>query len=185
VNYLFNSSSRLIAGSVLSYLYSGWVSHLPVRMLRELYLKHYLASFGSGTSVQMGCRFMNGRKVFLGDRNVINFGCCFDGRNCEIRTGCDVSIGPEATILTAGHDTQSTTFGNEDAPVLIGNNVWIAYRAVILPGVTLGEGAVVAAGAVVTKDVEAYSIVAGVPAVKVNERKRDLAYRLEFKPFLI
>jgi maltose O-acetyltransferase len=66
--------------------------------------------------------------------------------------------------------------------VIIGDHVWIAYRAVILPGVTIGEGAVVAAGAVVTRDVEPFPIVAGVPAKKIGERNRNLDYQLHFSP---
>jgi maltose O-acetyltransferase len=134
--------------------------------------------------MQTGCRFLNGRKVFLGLRNVINFGCLFDGRLYRIQTGSDVSIGPEATILTLGHDPQDPDFANKGGDVIIGDRVWIAYRVTILPGVRIGEGAVVAAGAVVTSDVEPFTIVAGVPARKVGDRTRNLRYNLEYKPFL-
>jgi maltose O-acetyltransferase len=130
----------------------------------------------------MGCRFLNGPKVHLGDRNVINFGCLLDGRKFHIRTGHDVSIGPEASILTLGHDPQSPVFADRGGDVLIGNRVWIGYRVIILPGVTIGEGAVVGAGAVVTKDVEAYTIVAGNPARKIGERFKELTYRLNYEP---
>ena len=97
-------SLKLIAGSLLSYLYNHFFQAVPIRRIRQSYLRAYLAKFGQGTSVQMGCRFLNGRKVFLGDRNVINFGCLFDGRHYKISIGSDVSIGPEASILTLGHD---------------------------------------------------------------------------------
>ena len=107
-----------------------------------------------------------------------------DGRRYKIITGSDVSIGPEATILTLGHDPQSPDFADQGGDVIIGDHVWIAYRAIILPGVRIGDGAVVAAGAVVSKDVEPYTIVAGVPARQVGERSRDLRYQLHFKPFL-
>ncbi|MBE9127550.1 acyltransferase [Coleofasciculus sp. LEGE 07092] len=149
------------------------------------YLKAYLAGVGKGTSVQMGCRFLNGRKVYFGERNVINFGCLFDGRHYPIRTGSDVSIGPEAAILTLGHDPQSSVFSNKGGDVTIGDRVWIAYRAIILPGVTLGEGAVVGAGSVVTKDVEPYTIVAGVPAKIIGKRNTQLTYSLNYSAFLL
>lgn len=132
----------------------------------------------------MGCRFLNGRRVFLGARNVINFGCIFDGRRYNIRTGSDVSIGPEATILTLSHDPQSPDFEDTGGDVLIGDRVWVSYRAIILPGVTIGEGAVVAAGAIVATDIEPFTIVGGVPARKIGERNRDLRYRLDYKSFL-
>jgi acetyltransferase-like isoleucine patch superfamily enzyme len=132
----------------------------------------------------MRCRFLNGRKITIGARNVMNFGCLLDGRKYAIRIGDDVSIGPEATILTLGHDPQSPDFEDKGGDVLIGNRVWIAYRALILPGITIGEGAVVAAGAVVTKDVPPFTIVAGNPAKKIGERSHDLTYQLDHNSFL-
>ncbi|QIZ72490.1 acyltransferase [Oxynema aestuarii] len=178
-------SFRIVAGSILSYIYNHLIGNFPLRKIRMAYLKAYLPEVGAGTSVQMGCRFLNGRKVHLGDRNVINFGCLFDGRHYEIRTGSDVSIGPEATILTLGHDPQSPEFSDKGGDVIIGDRVWIAYRAVVLPGVTIGEGAVVGAGSVVTKDVEPYSIVAGVPAKVIGRRNSKLIYTLNYSPFLL
>lgn len=176
--------TRLFIGGVASWIYNGFVGNIPSRALRNGWLKCYLADFGSGTSVQSGCKFLNGRKVHLGKRNVINFGCLLDGRKFHIRTGDDVSIGPEAAILTLGHDPQSPDFSDRGGDVIIGNHVWIAYRAIILPGVTIGDGAVVGAGAVVTKNVEPYAIVAGNPARKIGERNKDLHYELNFAPWL-
>lgn len=132
----------------------------------------------------MNCRFLNGRRVRFGDRNIINFGCLLDGRRYDIRFGDNVSIGPEATILTLGHDPQSAEFTDRGGDVVIGDRVWIGYRAVILPGVTVGDGAVVGAGSVVTKNVLPYTIVAGNPARKIGERARDLRYQLNHAPWL-
>jgi acetyltransferase-like isoleucine patch superfamily enzyme len=176
---------KLIAGGILSYLYNYWLRDLPLRRLRETYLKAYLGGLGASPSIQMGCRFLNGRKVFIGDRNVINFGCLFDGRHYSIRIGADVSIGPEATLLTLGHDPQSPHFADKGGDIVVGDRAWIAYRAIILPGVTIGEGAVIGAGSVVTKDVEPYTIVAGNPAEIVKKRSRALKYALDFQPFLL
>lgn len=134
--------------------------------------------------MQLGCRFLNGRKVHLGPGNVINFGTLIDGRGYRVRTGADVSIGPEAAILTLGHDPQSGDFADRGGDVLIGDRAWIAYRAIVLPGVVIGEGAVVAAGAVVTRDVAPYAIVAGNPARQVGSRRQELGYALDFRPWL-
>jgi acetyltransferase-like isoleucine patch superfamily enzyme len=177
-------NGKIIAGSVLSFCYNSMIGRLPLSAVRIGYLNLYLAHVGKGTSIQRGCKFLNGRKVSLGVRNVINFGCLFDGRRYNIRTGSDVSIGPEAAILTLGHDPQSADFEDKGGEVTIGDRVWIAYRAVILPGVTIGEGAVIAAGAVVTRDVEPYTIVAGNPARYIRDRNRNLTYNLYFGPFL-
>ncbi|MGA2258645.1 MAG: DapH/DapD/GlmU-related protein [Thermoguttaceae bacterium] len=130
----------------------------------------------------MRCRFLNGRKVFFGQRNIINFGSVFDGRRYTIKTGSDVSIGPEATVLTLGHDPRSAEFADSGGDVLIGDRVWIGYRALILPCVSLGEGAVVAAGAVVTGNVDPFTIVAGVPARKIADRTQVLKYHLDYNP---
>lgn len=178
-------NTRILVGSVLSLLYNSVVGQLPSRRLRRAFLRRYLGALHPGASVQMGCQFLNGRKVFLGERTVVNFGCLLDGRQHTIRTGPDVSIGPEATILTLGHDPQSANFSNHGGDVTIGARVWIAYRAIVLPGVTIGEGAVVAAGAVVTRDVEAFTIVAGAPAKVVGRRQPDLLYTLAYDPFLL
>lgn len=177
-------NTRVWAGSLLAYIYNGCVGRVPSHSMRELYLRRYLGAFGRGTAVQLGCSFLNGRKVQLGDRNVVNFGCLFDGRRFRITTGNDVSIGPEASILTLGHDPQSPSFDLRGGDVKIGDRAWIGYRAIILPGVVVGEGAVVGAGAVVAKNVEPYSIVVGNPARVVGQRIRDLGYSLTFRPLL-
>jgi acetyltransferase-like isoleucine patch superfamily enzyme len=178
-------NARLLAGAVIAFGYNRLVGRFPSHLLRAFYLSRWLKALGKGTNVQMDCRFLNARKVELGSRNVINFGCLFDGRKYGIRTGSDVSIGPEATILTLGHDPQSPDFADRGSAVVIGDRVWIGYRAMVLPGVTIGNGAVVAAGAVVTKDVEAGAIVAGNPAKKIGERRSDLSYQLDYHPFLL
>lgn len=178
-------NARILVGSGLSWVYYAIIGRLPSRHLRRLFLQRYLGMLEPGASVQIGCRFLNGRKVFLGERTVVNFGCLLDGRHYAIRTGSDVSIGPEATILTLGHDPQSCDFAVRGGDVNIGARVWIAYRAIILPGVSIGEGAIVAAGSVVTHDVEAFTIVAGVPARKIGDRRTDISYSLCYDPPLV
>lgn len=133
----------------------------------------------------MDVKFLNGKRISLGNRNIINFGCLLDGRRFKVITGDDVSIGPEATILTLGHDPQSPEFADRGGDVIIGNRVWIGYGALVLPNVTIGEGAVVAARAVVTRNVEPYTIVAGVPAKAIGMRNRDLRYNLSYRPWLL
>jgi maltose O-acetyltransferase len=173
---------RSFIGGLLAYCYNFFVGYLPVQALRYTFLRSWLGRFGRGSGVQIGCKLLNGRKIFLGERNVINWGCVLDGRLYNIITGSDVSIGPEATILTLGHDPQSPDFADAGGDVIIGDRVWIAYRATILPGVTIGEGAVVAAGAVVVTNVEPFTIVAGVPAKKIGHRNPNLRYRLDYHP---
>lgn len=177
-------NARLIAGALCAWGYNECLGRFPSRKLRRAYLRRWLGSVGKGTSIQLRCRFLNGRKVFLGERNIINFGCLFDGRKFPIRTGRNVSIGPEATVLTLGHDPYSPEFEDRGGPVGIGERVWIGYRAVVLPGVTIGDGAVVGAASVVTRDVEPFAIVAGNPARRIGDRTEDLQFELDFDPWL-
>ena len=76
-------------------------------------------------------------------------------------------------------------FADRGGEVIIGDRVWIGYRAIVLPGVTIGEGAVVGAGAVVTRDVSPYTIVAGNPAKVIGERTKELTYECNYRPWLI
>ena len=96
--------------------------------------------------------------------------------------GENVNISSNVSIYSGAHDHRDPYFRctpQTTRPITIGNRVWIGSNAIILTGVNIGEGAVCCAGCVVTKDVEPYAVVAGVPARKVNERPRDLRY--EFK----
>ena len=176
---------RFIVGSILVYVYNNIIGWVPSRRIRQRFLKIWLRAFGDKSGVQMGCRFLNGRKIRIGDRCVINSGCLLDGRKFKISIGDDVSIGPEASILTLGHDPQSPEFADRGGDVSIGDHAWIAYRAIIMPGVIIGEGAVVGAGAVVTKNVEPYTIVAGNPARFIGVRSSEIDYHLDYHPWLL
>ncbi len=105
-----------------------------------------------------------GMNIRLGDNVFINSGCCFQDQG-GIFIGDNALIGHQVVIATLNHATDPSRRGDMiAAPVHIGNNVWIGAHATILPGVTVGDGAIVAAGAVVTKDVPPKSVVGGVPA---------------------
>ena len=94
-----------------------------------------------------------------------------------VTIGNDVMMGPEMVIYTSGHKTDRIDIpmrlqgGTEVEPVTIGNDVWIGRRVMIMPGVSIGNGCVIGAGTVVTKDVPDYCVVAGVPAKIVKERR--------------
>jgi maltose O-acetyltransferase len=116
--------------------------------------------------------------ISFGEHCYINRNCCIDIRG-PLKIGAHVSISPDVTILTATHGVNDPTFFVRHRPVVIEDNVWIGTRSMILPGVTLGRGSVVAAGAVVTRDVGPLEVVAGVPARKIAVRDAAAAnYRL-------
>jgi maltose O-acetyltransferase len=86
-------------------------------------------------------------------------------------------------IWTLGHDIHDDFHRDKGSPVTIEDYVWIGHRAIIMPGVTIGRGAVVAAGAVVTKSIPAMSIVAGVPAKIIGQRQSVLSYTKFHRPW--
>ncbi len=100
---------------------------------------------------------------------------CVIGVNSEIRIGRDAMIAPAVTIRDTDHafartDIPMNQQGITTAPVIIGDDVWIGHGASVLKGVTIGDGAIIAAGAVVTMDVAPYDIVGGVPARRIGSR---------------
>lgn len=105
-----------------------------------------------------------GRNIRLGRRVFINSGCCFQDQG-GIFIGDDCLIGHQVVIATLNHDLAPAHRGSmRPSPVRIGNNVWIGAHATLLPGVNVGNNSVIAAGAVVSRDVPANTVVAGVPA---------------------
>src|SRR5215204_5308086 len=146
------------------YVCNEWISAIPSHRLRKLFY-HSVMGFRTGnrSSIFMHCSFDAARHFDMGSNSVINAKCRLDTRG-GITIGKNVSISQEVIILTADHDLNSPAFTGRNKAVVIEDYAWIGTRATILPGVKIGYGAVVAAGAVVTSDVEAFSVVGGVPA---------------------
>lgn len=123
-------------------------------------------------NVQSNCYFEN--NVIIGDNSGIGAKSFIQGP-CLI--GKNVMMGPETVILTRNHKFEDVHIPmieqgfSKSKKVIIEDDVWIGIRTIILPGVTVGKGSIIAAGAVVTKDVEPFSIVGGVPAKVIKKRK--------------
>ncbi|WP_198133802.1 acyltransferase [Anaeromyxobacter dehalogenans] len=135
------------------------------------------AAIAKGAKVWDGVQIDMPSKLRIGLRTSINRGTIL---NCGggITIGDDVLIGPDVIVYSQNHNYKDASRlvaeqGYSFAPVVIGDDVWIAARAVILPGVELGRGAVVASGAVVTKNVPPYTLVGGVPARALGRRTSD------------
>jgi acetyltransferase-like isoleucine patch superfamily enzyme len=133
------------------------------------------------TNISLGVEMWAARNLSMGARSTIGQRCYIDAR-AGIRVESDVSISREVCVLTAAHEPDSPEFAAELAPVRFERRCWIGTRALVLPGVRIGEGAVVAAGAVVTGDVAPYTVVAGVPARVLRKRREPMSYELGFRP---
>lgn len=151
---------------------------MPSHHLRRLVMRMGGVKIGKGTSIHISPRFFSLKNISIGDDTTIGYRCFMDGRT-KLSIGNHVDIASEVMIYNSEHDLDSPDFHDILESVEIGDYVFIGPRAIILPGVKIGKGAVVAAGAVVTKDVPGFAIVGGVPAKVIGERKNnDLSYKL-------
>lgn len=151
---------------------------IPSHHFRRFILRLGGAKIAYGSSVHMGCHFFSVKNLEIGQDTVVGQGAFLDGRETLI-IGNHVDIASEVMIFNSEHDVNAEDFVARIAPVQIGDYVFIGPRAIILPGVKIGRGAVVAAGAVVTRDVPEFAIVGGVPAKVIGERNlKNPRYRL-------
>lgn len=155
---------------------------------------HWLARFNQPSGVEIGHNTIIGNDAFLDGRlkrewpekpsSVTKFFTYLsDFINPQIRPltiGNNVSIAGEVCIYTMQHDVDDPNFTEIGAPVVIEDYAVIGTRVIILPGVHIGKGAVVASGAVVAKDVAPFTVAGGVPAVFIRNRSKDLRYTLKF-----
>jgi acetyltransferase-like isoleucine patch superfamily enzyme len=153
----------------------------PVGMwLRYAFYRLLFARLASFAYLYPGVHLTHSYGIQAGHGFAVNTGALLDGRG-GIAFGDHVLVGPYAVIASSDHahaqlDAPMAEVDHEFAPVAIGSDVWIGAHAVVTGGVRIGDGAVVAAGAVVTADVAPYQIVAGVPARAIGDR-RQLAAR--------
>lgn len=181
---------RLFLIRLLNYASNHWVNRVPSYGFRHSWYRSTLGVvLGEGSGVHLGCyiwfdgpgRLRRERLLTIGDHSRINRNCCLDVRG-GISIGNNVSISPEVAILTMAHGVDDPRFRSIVKPVRIEDHAWIGTRAIILPGVTVGKGAVIAAGAVVSRNVAAGTIVGGVPARPIGRRGIDPSYVLD-EPF--
>ncbi len=122
------------------------------------------------------------QRILLWGGTIIGDNAILDARG-GLEMGKNVNLSSNVSIYTLQHDHRDPDFNctNFNTKVTIDDRVWLGSNVIVLPGVHIGEGAVCCAGCVVTKDVESYAVVAGIPAKKVNERPRTLRYNFDGK----
>ncbi len=151
---------------------------IPSHILRQLFFRLAGVKIGKGSTVHMGVRYFSPRGVQIGDDTIIGFRTFLDGRK-NLKIGNHVDIASEVMIYNSEHDLESVGFEARSEEVEVSDYVFIGPRAIVMPGVKIGKGAVIAGGAVVTKDVPEFTIVGGVPAKPIGERKnKNPNYRL-------
>lgn len=154
------------------------IGFIPCHSLRNFIYKYIFGmDLKKNTVIYYGLEFRDGNKLKIGS-SIIGDKALFDARNgIEIKD--NVNFSSNVSIYTEQHNHRDSEFkcnSDDSFKVVIDDRAWIGPNVIILPGVHIGEGAVVAAGAVVTKSVSAYTIVAGIPAKKIGDRNRNLTY---------
>lgn len=164
-------------------MYYGFAYYLPAtnnryfklpRKIRGILSRRILESAGNDIVVEKGANFGDGKGIVIGNKSGIGVNAFIRG---PLKIGNDVMMGPDVMILTRNHRFDQVDIpmnqqkGAIIKPVLISNDVWIGARSIILPGVIIGTGAIIAAGSVVTKEVPDYAIVGGNPAKIIKFRK--------------
>lgn len=176
---------KQLVGALIRYATNHIINHIPSYTLRLAWYRRVLGwTIGPGVSILMGQYVQmagarsSGRKVSIGKGTIINYGCLLYVTGGLI-IGEGVSISAGAWLVTGSHDINDPQFPAFFKPIVIGNHVWIGMRATVLAGVTIGEGAVIMAGAMVTHDVPPYAVVGGVPAKVIKQREvQEFSYPL-------
>lgn len=150
---------------------------IPSQIIRRVILNISGMKLASSALIYMGSEIRSPWRISIGENSIVGHNCVLDGRG-GLTIGKNVNFSSEVMVWTNQHDPQDSHFAIISKPVIIKDYVWLSCRSIILPGVTIGEGAIVAAGAVVTKDVEPYTMVGGVPARFICRRTTDLGYQL-------
>ena len=155
-----------------------WVGHVPSHTIRNIKYKFFGMKIGKGSTIHMWASFFNPNNIEIGNDTIIGDHAFLDGRD-KLKIGNHVDIASSVMIYNSEHDLSKEDFSAILEPVEIRDYVFIGPRVTIMPGVKIGKGAIVAGGAVVTKDVEGFSIVGGVPAKVIGERPiKNLNYKL-------
>ncbi len=171
--------SRFLSyGLDLKLMILRWVGCIPSHYVRRFFYRLSGIKIGSGSTFHMFCNFYQPRNIRIGKDTIVGYRTFLDGRD-KLTIGSHVAIASEVMVYNSQHDIDSEDFKPITAPVVIEDYVFIGPRAIILPGITIGKGAVIAAGAVVAENVPPLTLVGGVPAKSIRKREiKDLKYKI-------
>lgn len=179
---------RKIVGNIMLsyYRYSQFqVGRIPSHHIRNfIYRNLYKISFSRSVTIYFDAEIRGSWNLIIGDGSIIGDHAILDARRGGIIIGKSVNIASNVSIYTDQHDYNNPFFESskeKTGPVIIDDRAWIGPNVIILHGVHVGEGAVIAAGAVVTKDVNPFTVVGGIPARYITDRSRNLEYEFTGK----
>lgn len=171
-----NFTTKIFFYGIYSYIINFFylIMELLPPFLRNLIFKLLFKKFGRNCLLDYKTYFRYPSRISLGDNVTINRDCSLYAsymvNQVEIKIGNNVALSPHVRIFTATHDYSSLGLDDTAASVIIEDYAWIGGGAIILPGVTIGEGSVIGAGAVVSKNVPPYSVAVGNPARVIKVR---------------
>jgi len=162
----------------------NWIfSYIPSYLLRGIILRRfYGVKMGRNVNVHIGVKFLKPWGVTIGDNVNIQMGSFIDGRGGVV-IGDNVDITLYVKLLSQQHDMQDGLYTTISLPISIANNCVIGSYSLLLPGVSLGEGAVIGAGSVVPKSIPEWSIAVGNPCVVKKKRNSAIQYQVGYKRF--
>lgn len=147
----------------------GYFIHDHVAPLNQMHIK-------GNARIHPSASLRNGKNIYLGRNSHINQFCCiWASRHAVIRLGDNLLMGPGTKMFSSNHSMERKDIPMNVQPFLekdinIGNDVWLGANVVVVAGVNIGDGAVIAAGSVVTKDISPYTIAGGIPAKPIKRR---------------
>ena len=184
--YFIEILTDCIYAFVFEYVSNHLINLIPITKIRYLFYKFVLRiNINKLAYLHMGIYiYPEIREMIIGKYTIINRNCVLDRRG-GLFIGNNVNISSDVAIYTAGHKINSPDFAYYTKSVYINDYVWIGTRAMIMPGVIIGRGAMIMPVAIVTRNVEDYSIVAGIPARKIGERSKTLTYELKWRSMFL
>lgn len=159
------------------------VNKLPSRHLRKWFYQLLGAKLGKGTFLCRRAEVLLPMGLSMADRVSVGWFAELDARG-GISIGYDTNISSHVKLITGSHDVDDPEYTADFRPITVGHHCWLGTGAMVLQGVNIGDGAVVAAGSVVTKDIPPYEIWGGVPARFIRKRPENMEYQIGKVPLL-
>lgn len=178
-NFVPKSINRIKTISLeLLLLFLKYVGFIPIHSIRKFFYILSGVNMPLDSNIYMGANFFNPSGITIGHDSLIGSNSFLDGR-APLTIGSHTSLASDVMIYNDEHNIHDQNYSNSFGTVTIGDYVFVGPRSIIMPGVTIGDGAVIAAGAIVTKNVPGFEVWGGVPAKKISDRKiKKPSYKL-------